>query len=207
MRVLETFNVLGDARVVVPPAKHSRKYKDDVGGLEAASAAFETGEKIVEGQHIVKGGFFLEREDPGLFGDGHEESVPGAFDSLYEPLELNFGGPEAFSLGAHRVGCVDGDAVVVRLEGSFHTFGRPVPVLGLVVVVGEENVGEIDRAARDFIWLECVEEVLIEAFDIVVVGRADNGGESCLVLREELFRILWGDHGSDDEGDKEGAQW
>ena len=120
---------------------------------------------------------------------------------------VNLGGPEAFSLGAHGVGCVGGDAVVVRLEGGFHTFEHPVSVLGLVVVVGEENVGEIDRAARDVNRLECVDKGLVEAFDVVVVGRANNGGEGRLVLRGEIFCVIGGGHGSDNKGNEEGLQW
>ena len=60
LRVLETVNVLGDARVVRPPAEHGRKEGDDVGGLEAAAAAFEMGEKIAEANLIVEGGLLLE---------------------------------------------------------------------------------------------------------------------------------------------------
>ena len=184
LRFLKTVKVLGDTQVIGPPAKHVLKEGDDVGGLEDAAAAVETGEKIAEGHLVVKCGFFLEGEDPGLFDDGHEESAPGVFRCLEEPLELNIGGPEVFSLGAHGVGCVSGDAVVVRLEGGFHTFESPVPVLGLVIVFGEENVGEIDCAAWDIDRLGCVDEGLVEAFEVVVVGRANNGGEGCLGLRE-----------------------
>ena len=207
MRVLEAVKVLGDAGVVGPPAEHGRKKGDDVGGFEDAAAAFEMGKKIAQGHPIVEGGFFLEGEDPGLLDDGNEESAPGAFDFLDETLELDLGGPEAFSLGAHGVGRVDGDGVVVRLERGFHTFERPVPVLGCVVVVGEENVGEIHRAAWDVDQLECVDEGLVEAFDVVVVGRANNGGKGRLGLREELFCVLGCGHGSDNEGDKDGVQW
>ena len=74
-------------------------------------------------------------------------------------------------------------------------------------VVQEENVREIDRAARDVDQLECVDKGLVEAFDVFVVGRADNGGEGRLGLCEEIFLVLRGGHGSDDEGDEEGAQW
>ena len=61
-----------------------------------AAAAFETGEKVAEGHLIVEGGLFLEGEEPGFFNDANKESAPGAFKCLDEPLEFNFGGPEAF---------------------------------------------------------------------------------------------------------------
>ena len=64
-------------------------------------------------------------------------------------MELNLGGPEAFGIGADGVGCVAGDAVVVRLEGGFHLAERPPHMLDLVVVVGEEDIGEFDLAAWD----------------------------------------------------------
>ena len=51
-------------------------------------------------------------------------------------------------------------------------------MLGLVVVAREENVGEIDRAARDVDRLECVDKGLFEAFDVVVVGGANNRGKA-----------------------------
>ena len=69
MRVLESVNVLGDAWVVGPRAEHGQKVGDDVGSLEAAAAAFETGRKIAEGHLIVEGGLFLEGEEPGFFDD------------------------------------------------------------------------------------------------------------------------------------------
>ena len=142
-----------------------------------------------------------------FFDNGHEKSAPGAFDYLDEPLELNLGGHEEFSLGTHGIGRIVRDDVVVRLEGGFHTSKRPVPVLGLVVVVQEENVGAINLSARDVNQLECVDVGLGEAFDVVVVGRTDNRGEGSLGLREEIFRILGGGHGSGDGGDEEGVQW
>ena len=108
-------------------------------------------------------------EEPGFFDDGNEESAPGAFNCLGEPLELNIGGPEAFSLGAHSVGCVGSNAIVVRLEGDHYAFKLPVPVLGFVIIAREENIGEIDRSAQDVDRLECVDKGLVEAFDFVVV--------------------------------------
>ena len=75
--------------------------------------------------------------------------MPGAFDGFGEPLELDLDGPEAFGLGADGVGGVAGDAIVVRLEGGFHSVKLPPRVLGLVVVVSEEDVEEVDLAAWD----------------------------------------------------------
>ena len=60
LRVLETVNVLGEARVVGPPTEHGRKGGDDGSGLEAAAAAFERGKKFAEGHLIVEGGLFIE---------------------------------------------------------------------------------------------------------------------------------------------------
>ena len=51
--------------------------------------------------------------------------------------------------------------------------------------------------------MEGVDKGLVETIDVVVVGRADYGGEGHLGLREENFRILGGGNGADDE---EGAQ-
>ena len=47
--------------------------------------------------------------------------------------------------------------------------------------------------------MEGVDEGLIEALDVVVVGRARDGGGGRLGLREEIFHILGGGHGADDE--------
>ena len=135
LRVLETINILEDARVVGPPAEHGRKEGDDVGGLKADASAFETGEKFAEGHLIVEGGIFLEGEEPGFLNDGNKEIAPGAFNCLDDPLELNIGGPEAFSLGAHSIGRVGGDAIVIHLEEDLHAFERCVSVLGFVVIV------------------------------------------------------------------------
>ena len=49
--------------------------------------------------------------------------------------------------------------------------------------------------------MQCVDERLVEALDVVVVRRADDGGEGRLGLREEIFRVLGGSRGSDREGD------
>ena len=51
--------------------------------------------------------------------------------------------------------------------------------------------------------MEGVDKGLVEALDVFIVGRDDNGGEGCLGLREEIFRIFRGGHGADNE---EGAQ-
>ena len=60
---------------------------------------------------------------------------------------------------------------------------------------------------NDVDQLECIDEGLVEAFDVVFVGRAVKGGEGRLGLREEIFRVLMGGHGSDDKGEEDGAQW
>ena len=129
------------------------------------------------------------------------------FDFLDESLEFYLGGPEVFGLGAYGVVRVDGDAVVVCLEGGLHAFERRVPVFILLIVVREDNVGDINRATRDINRLECVDERLVEAFDVVVVLRADDGGKGRLGICEEIFRFLRVGHGSDGEGYEEGAQW
>ena len=46
--------------------------------------------------------------------------------------------------------------------------------------------------------MEGVDKGLVEALDVFIVGRDDNGGEGCLGLREEIFRILGGGHGAND---------
>ena len=140
--VLETVDVLGEARVVGPPAERSREKGDDVGGLEAAAAALESGEKVAEGHVFIKGGLLLEGEEPGAFDEGDEERAPGAFDCLDQSLQFDFGRPEVFALGSYGVVCVGGDAVVVCLEGDLYAFERLVAaVFRLVVVIRKENVG------------------------------------------------------------------
>ena len=54
---------------------------------------------------------------------------------------------------------------------------------------------------NDVNQLECIDEGLVEAFDVVFVGRAVKGGEGRLGLREEIFCVLGGSHGSDGKGD------
>ena len=142
LRVLKTVNLLGDARVVGPPAKRGREEGYYVGSLEAAAAVLESVEKVAEGHLVVKGRLLLEGEEPGVFDDGDEERAPGAFDCLDQSLQLNFGRPEAFSLGLYGVVCVGGDAVVVCLEGDLHAFERLVAaVFRLVIFVRNEDVG------------------------------------------------------------------
>ena len=72
-----------------------------------------------------------------------------------------------------------------------------------MVVVREEDIGEVDLAAWDINRLEGVDEGLVEALDVVVFGRVSDGGEGRLGLRKDSFCILWGGHGADDE---KGAQ-
>ena len=54
LRVLETVDLIGDARVVGPPAKRSGEEVDHVGGLKDAAAALESGEKVAEGHLVIK---------------------------------------------------------------------------------------------------------------------------------------------------------
>ena len=49
--------------------------------------------------------------------------------------------------------------------------------------------------------MECVDERLVEALDVVIVRRANNGGEGRLGLCKEIFCALGGSHGSDWERD------
>ena len=46
MGVLETLDVLRDARVVGPPAERGGEEGDDVGGFKAAAATLEASEKV-----------------------------------------------------------------------------------------------------------------------------------------------------------------
>ena len=48
--------------------------------------------------------------------------------------------------------------------------------------------------------MECVDKRLVEVLDVVVVRRANDGGEGRLGLREEIFRVLGGSHGYDGKG-------
>ena len=51
--VLEAVDVLGDTRVVGPPAEHGRQEGDDIGGLEAAAAVLEAVEDVAEGDLVI----------------------------------------------------------------------------------------------------------------------------------------------------------
>ena len=66
-------------------------------------------------------------------------------------MQLDFGRPERiFGLGSDGVVGVGGDTVVVCLEGNLHAFERLVAaVICLVVLVREEDVGQIERAVGD----------------------------------------------------------
>ena len=136
MRVLKAVHVLGDARVVDPPAKHGEQEGENVGGLEAAAAVLEADEEVAEGDLVIKGQFFIEGEYPRLLNGGFDECAPGKFDGFDYPLKLDLGGLEALGLGADGVSRVGGDAVVVRLERGFHLVERPSHVLVFVIVVG-----------------------------------------------------------------------
>ena len=60
MSVPKAVDVLGDARVVGPPAEHGRQERDNAGGLEDAAAVLEAVEEVAEGDLVVKGCFLLE---------------------------------------------------------------------------------------------------------------------------------------------------
>ena len=69
-----------------------------------------------------------------------------------------------------------------------------------MVLVREEDVGQVDRASGDVDRLQGVDERLVEALDVVVIWLADDGGEGRLGLRKEILGILGGGHGFDCEG-------
>ena len=50
-------------------------------------------------------------------------------------------------------------------------------MLCFVFVIGEQDVGKVDRAAGDVDGLQGVDKRLVETLEIVVVRRADNRGE------------------------------
>ena len=81
---------------------------------------------------------------------------------------------------------------------------RPPGVLVFVIVVREEDVREVDLAARDINQLESVDEGFIMFLEVVVVGRANDGGKGLLGFREETFSVLRVVHFTDDE--EKGAQ-
>ena len=63
-----------------------------------------------------------------------------------------------------------------------------------VVGVREQNAGEVNGAAGDVDRLEGVDKRLGEPLDIVVVRRADDGGEGGLRLNEEVLGDLGSCH-------------
>ena len=96
-------------------------------------------------------------------------------------------------------GRVSGNAVIVRLEKGFHLVERPPRGFVFVIIVREEYVGEVNLAAWDVDQLKSVDEGLVEAIDVVVIGRANNWGEGSLGLRKEIFCVLGGGHCTDDK--------
>ena len=72
MGVLKAVDVLGDARVIGPPAEHGGQEGDDVGGVEASTAVLEAVEEVTEGDLVLEGCFLLKGEDPGLLNDSLE---------------------------------------------------------------------------------------------------------------------------------------
>ena len=168
--VLETIYVLGDAWVFGPPAEGGREEGDTVGGLEAAAAALEACEKVTERHLVVEGRLFFQWEDPGVFYDGDKERAPGALERFDESLKLNLHRPQALGVGADGVGDVGNDAVVVGGEGNRHAIKRQTgSVLCFVLVIGEQDVRKVDRAAGDVDRLQGVDKRLVETLGIVVV--------------------------------------
>ena len=93
------------------------------------------------------------------------------------------------------MGGVGGNAVVVSWEGNLNEHElQLVAVLRIVFLVGEEDVGQVDRDAGDIDRLQGVDERLVEALEVVVVWRADDRGEGCLSLREEILGDLGSGH-------------
>ena len=181
--------------VLVPPAEGGQEEGDNVGGLEAAAAALEAREKFAEGHLVIEGRLFFQWEEPGVLHDGDEEHTPSALDRFNEPLKLNILRPQALGLGADGVVGVGGDAVVVGGERNRHMLEcQAVAVLCFVFGIGEQDVGEVDRAAGDVDGLEGVDKRLVEPLDTVVVRRADDGGEGGLRLREEVLGNLGSCH-------------
>ena len=181
--------------VVGPPDEGGAEEGDNVGGFGAAAAALEASEKVSEGHLVVKGCLLLKREEPGVLNNGDEERAPGALDRLDEALQFDFCRPKALGLGADGVVGVCGDAVVLSWEGNLHACERrAVAMLRLVFLVCEEYVGQVDRAAGDVNRLQGIDERLVEAIDVVVVWRADDGVEGRLSLREEIFGVLGSGH-------------
>ena len=76
LRILETVDVLRDARVVGPPAERGREEGYDGGGLKAAAAALEVVEKFSKRTLVIKGGLLLEGEEPGVFNDNTRNARP-----------------------------------------------------------------------------------------------------------------------------------
>ena len=116
------------------------------------------------------------------------------FNGFDEPLKLDLGSTDALGVRADGVGCVGGNAVVVRLEGCFHLVERPPRVIIFVIVVGEEDFGEANLSAKDVNQLESVDKGFVDPLDVVVVGRANDGGKGRLCFREEIFYFLGGGH-------------
>ena len=72
-------------------------------------------------------------------------------------------------------------------------------MLVFVIVFGEEDVKEVDLAARDVDRLDSVDEGFVEPLDVIIVRRADDGGEGRLGFCEEIVCVLGSGHCSDDE--------
>ena len=76
-------------------------------------------------------------------------------------------------------------------ESNRHALKRRADaVFFFVVGVIEQDVGEVNCTAGDVDRLEGVDEGFVEPLDIVVVRRADDGGEGGLRLRKEVLGNL-----------------
>ena len=59
-----------------------------------------------------------------------------------------------------------------------------------VFFIRDQDVGKVNRAARDVHGLQGDDKRLVETLDIVVVRRVTDGGEGCLRLSEEVLGDL-----------------
>ena len=195
--LLESVDVLGDSRVILPPALHVDGKSDDVGSFEAGHVGGEVVQHVAEGDLIVEGRGTLQRKKPCFLDDAEEEETAVAFDGSDETLELLLGGPIAFGTSSNGVGGVGGDGWIVRDEGDDHGIEDGAMVQGVDSVRVDET-GEAAGAARDVDRLEQIREGLAERFHVVVGRLADDGGVGASEIAEEGFRFLRCRHGAGD---------
>ena len=63
-------------------------------------------------------------------------------------------------------------------------------MLCFVFIISEQDVRKFDGAAGDVNGMQGVDKRRVETLDIVVLWRADDGGEGCLRLRKEVLGNL-----------------